>query len=105
MRYVKFSLFLWTSILHALSSKEGLGRLSGTFAEDLDDTGLSLRLLTPLDISPWSFKGGFCTYAISTQISRAGTYNYAQITLKQGLYIKVFIDLDEMLVSTWADLI
>ena len=30
--------------------------------------------LAPINISAWAFKGGFCAYAISTQISCADLY-------------------------------
>ena len=36
--------------------------------------GPEFKPLAPLDISTWAFKGGFCTYMVSTKISCAGPY-------------------------------
>ena len=40
-----------------------------------EDEHLNLYPLGSLNMSEWAFKGGFCIYALSTQISRAGQYS------------------------------
>ena len=39
-----------------------------------EDSGQDFRSLSPLEMSEWALKRGFCAYAISIKVSRAGSF-------------------------------